>query len=250
MYGGIINRLLDYFTQKSYAFQLLIRKVGVFYCQDLCKKEYESQIFQRINERPIEYRFVFNSILKIFPKTVLDVGTGTTALPHLIRTCGPITTATDNIKDYWTRDYFNRHFLVIDDDIIETRLKNRYDLITCVSVLEHIENHKSAFQSMFNLLNPGGHLVLTHPYNEEKYIDNIYKHSDAGYGKDLPFICRIYSRRELNDWLETNNGKIISQEYWRIFSGDLWTFGKRLKPPLQVTNSEQHHLTCILIQKQ
>ena len=102
---------------------------------------------------------------------------------------------------------------------------------------------------MIKLLKPGGHLVLTFPYNEKQYIDNVYKLPDAGYGQNYSFICQVYSRRELDQWLEGNKARIVEQEYYEIFTGDLWTFGKRIFPPRKVEKGEKCHLTCILIQK-
>jgi hypothetical protein len=77
---------------------------------DRGRSEYEAQVYRRINERPIEYRFVFGAIRQTAPESVLDVGTGESALPSLIRTCGPVVTAIDNIRDYWPEGMVNRHF--------------------------------------------------------------------------------------------------------------------------------------------
>lgn len=71
-----------------------------WYCQQICKYEFELQCFNYINERPIEFRFVFKQLLKVCPTRVLDVGVGTTALPYLIRYYGFVVTATDNVRDY------------------------------------------------------------------------------------------------------------------------------------------------------
>ena len=66
----------------------LLDRLGALYVRDLCRREFRSQQFLGINERPVEYRFVFEQLTQAFPRTVLDVGTGRTALPQLMRTCG------------------------------------------------------------------------------------------------------------------------------------------------------------------
>ena len=71
------------------------------YPEWICRTEFESQTFTRLNERPIEFSFIFRKLGETYPRTVLDVGTGTTALPHLMRNCGFLVTATDNVRDYW-----------------------------------------------------------------------------------------------------------------------------------------------------
>ena len=227
-----------------------IHKLGRWYCEEICRSEYESQAVTAVNERPVEYRFVFQSLLRTSPTTVLDVGTGTTALPHVIRTCGHMVTATDNTNDYWPIGMFNRHCYVVDDDITKTRIAKTFDLITCVSVLEHIKNHTGAIQGMFALLNSGGHLALTFPYNENQYIEDVYKLPGPGYRGDAPYVTQVYSRHELGRWLKTINGRIVEQEYWQVWTGDVWRSGERQYPPRQVDKHEMHQLTCLLIQKQ
>jgi 2-polyprenyl-3-methyl-5-hydroxy-6-metoxy-1,4-benzoquinol methylase len=219
------------------------------YPEWICKQEFGSQAFTRFNERPVEFGFVFRKIGEIYPRAILDVGTGTTALPHLMCNCGCLVTATDNVRDYWPNGMLNRHYHVIDDDITETRLTDTFDLITCISVLEHIQKPDDAVRNMFCLLRPNGHLILTFPYNERSYVRNVYELPGSSYGKGAPYITQSYSRSELNRWLEGNRGAIVDQEYWRFWEGDYWTVGEQLIPPKKVTSEDKHQLTCILIRK-
>lgn len=215
----------------------------------ICKREYFQQSFSRYNERPIEYGFVFKHLRRIYPRKILDIGTGITALPHLMRGCGFLVTAIDNVKDYWTSGMFNRHYFVINDDISDTKLDDKFDFITCVSVLEHLEKSETAIRNMFKLLNPNGYLILTFPYNENKYVRNVYDLPGSSYGQKLSYICQSYSRCELNKWIQDNNWEIIDQEVWQFWDGSHWTVGNQVVPPLQVTIKEKHQLSCILMQK-
>jgi len=219
------------------------------YQERICRQEYESQVFTRFNERPIEFGFLFREIAEIYPRTILDVGTGTTALPHLLRNCGFLVTATDNIHDYWPTGMRNRHYHIIDDDITETRLTGVFDFICCVSVLEHIRRSDDAVRNMFSLLKPKGHLILTFPYSETNYIKNVYDLPGASYGKGAAYIAQSYSRKELTRWLEENPGSIVDQEYWQFWDGEYWTVGQQVIPPKKVTSKDKHQLTCVLIQK-
>lgn len=202
---------------------------------------------RRRNERPIELRFVFLHLGLSYPLTILDVGSGTSSLPHLMSSCGFEVTAIDNTKDYWPRGMFNHHFPIEDDDITDTKLSKRYDFITCVSTLEHIKEHEKAAKNMMSLLNPSGQLIITCPYCETDYVENVYRLSGSGYGQNAPFICQVFSRNEVNKWLEDSNCCIVDQEYWNMFHGRFWTFGKQYYPPIQTSEYEQHQLTCLLI---
>jgi SAM-dependent methyltransferase len=223
-----------------------VHSAGRRYLQTVVRAEYESQKYKRQNERPIEYRFVFEAIVRTGPQTILDVGTGETALPSLMRTCGPVVRAVDNVRDYWPEGMINRHYHVDDEDAVKG-LTGSYDMVTCISVLEHIKPHDAAVRSMLGALKPGGHLVLTCPYREEGYVGDVYRMAGAGYGADLPYVCQMYSRAEADRWFADD--RIVTQEYWRVFSGEYWTFGETLRPAVPVTREERHQLTCLLIQK-
>ena len=226
-----------------------IKNILNLYLRWICKSEFEQQFFIRFNERPVEFAFVFKQIAQIYPKSILDVGTGTTGLPHLINNCGCIVTAIDNVKDYWTAEILNRHFHIIDDDITDSRLNDKFDLITCISVLEHIEKSDAAVRNMFRLLNPNSYLILTFPYTEHSYVANVYGLQGSSYDQEPPYICQSYSRKELNRWLHDNDGRILEQEYWQFWDGGYWAVGNQVIPPKKMGREGKHQMSCVLIQK-
>lgn len=220
--------------------------LGRRYVDKLTADDYTTQRFRRHNERPIEFRFVFESLTFIRPHTVLDVGSGTTALPHMIANCGCVVTAIDNVRDYWPAGMFNRHWKVIDDDILKPKIKGQFDLVCCISVIEHIVDHETAFRNMVSLVKPGGHLVLTTPYSEHNPVPNVYALDGAAYGGDLPYICRSSARADLDAWLKSTDVQIVAQEYWRLWLGAVWTQGRFLDVPERVDVTQPHQLSCIL----
>lgn len=227
-----------------------LKKIGDVFISFLNKREFNTQIFEGFNERAVEYRFVFEQVTRYCPRNVLDVGTGKSALPQLIRNCGPIVTSVDNIHDYWPKGMTNRHYHVIQDNINDTRLKlAQFDMITCISVLEHIIDHKAAIRSMINLLKPGGTLVLTFPYNENRYVQNVYALPGSIGAEIYPFITQVFSRQEVECWCENNPVKLISQEWWRFFDGEFWTLGHPISPPQQTTFDLPHNIGCIVLRK-
>lgn len=154
----------------------------------------------------IEYGYVLRQLNAFQPQTVLDVGSGTRALPSLLATCGFVVTATDNVRDYWPQGMINRHWHTVDDDIRSS----------------HLTEHVAAMQEMLRLTRPGGHRLITTPYNES-----------------------------LNGWLAgACAAELVDQEYWRCFTGDLWTFGELLRPSVRAFGTaEIHQLTCLSIRR-
>lgn len=228
----------------------IAKKILNAYLIRICRQEYESQYHARMNERPVEFGFVFRHLSMLYPRKILDVGTGMTSLPHLMQNCGFHVTAIDNVTDYWPAGMINRHFYVLDDDITNTGLNEKYDLITCISVLEHVVKYNDAVRNMIGLLKSGGHLILTCPYTEWKYESNVYLLPGASYGRDLSYICQSFSRKELDRWVKDNNAIIVDQEYWQFWDGLFWTAGKPVTPPRRVGADDKHQLTCVLLKRE
>lgn len=227
----------------------LIHRLGNLYAKEICRREFLAQEFLGINERPVEYRFVFEQLTQAFPRTVLDVGTGRTALPQLMRTCGFLVTAIDNIKDYWPSGMVNRHYHVLDDDILQPKVRGPFDFITCISTLEHIRDHARAMRMMFSLLKPGGRLAVTFPYNEMTYVENVYALPGSIGADKYPFVTQVFSRRELEQWARDNGAQVVAQEYWRYFDGAFWTIGQRVVPPARVASGDLHQISCLALVK-
>ena len=53
-----------------------VKAVLDVYPRWLVRWEYEHQAFTRFNERPVEMAFLFRQLAALYPRTVLDVGTG------------------------------------------------------------------------------------------------------------------------------------------------------------------------------
>ena len=103
-----------------------VKEQAVLYqVKKICEREFLSQTPGNINERPIEFSFVFKYLTRFYPKTILDVGTGLTSLPHLMRSCGFMVTAIDNVRDYWPKGMVNRHYYIKIFEIIITILQIR-----------------------------------------------------------------------------------------------------------------------------
>ena len=224
-----------------------IHRLGQWYLRQILNSEAESQKPRAINERPIELAFLFQALSGLRPASVLDVGPGTSPLPAVLHGCGCHVIAIDN----WPSGMSNRYWHVIDEDIRSpTGLRADFDFISCISVIEHIHDAAAAFRSMIALLKPGGHLVLTMPYNETKYVEDVYKLPGGDLGDPQDYCCACYNRAVLDQWLaEAPPARIVRQDYWQFWSGDVWRQGHRLTRSIRTSADRSHQLTCALIQR-
>ena len=228
----------------------VIRKLGRAYQARILRSEHESQKFTRYNERPAEFAFVLRCVGRCAPRTILDVGSGTSALPAILADCGAVVTAIDNVSGYWTADMFNRHWHVVDDDIRHPKINARFDMVTCISVLEHIKDHRTAVRNIMRLVRPGGYLVLAGPYTDREYVEDTYRVPGADVqSSKIPFICRSYSRTELYGWLADSAGELVAEEYWRCWTGRHWAQGERIAPPEPSARDASHSHACFLIRR-
>jgi SAM-dependent methyltransferase len=154
------------------------------------------------------------------------------------------------MSGYWGRRISNPHFYVIRDDITNPRIAKRFGVITCLSTLEHISDHRTAILGMASLLKPGGILILSHPYNEERYVPNAYDLPEAlGYVDDPEYVCQVFNRATVDGWLREAGLQLAQQRYWRVFTGEFWGCGNYAQPRQEVGLGEPHHLTGIVLKK-
>ncbi|HZT01872.1 MAG TPA: class I SAM-dependent methyltransferase [Steroidobacteraceae bacterium] len=228
----------------------VLHHVGRAYQRWSLKREYVSQRFRRHNERTAEFAFVFRAVGKTAPRTLLDIGTGTTALPAAIANCGVVVTAVDNVRDYWEDGMVNRHWHIIDSDIQKPALEGQWDMVTCISVLEHVKDHRAAMRNMMRLVRPGGHLVLTCPFTDREFVADTYRVPGADpVSATEVYICNSYSRAELETWLSDGDAELIEEEYWRGFTGKHWAMGTRIAPPEPSSRNGNHNHACFLIRR-
>jgi SAM-dependent methyltransferase len=100
--------------------------------------------------------------------------------------------------------------------IDEFESNSKFDLITCLSVLEHIPDDAGALKKMWQMLSPGGRFILTVPASAEGGTQRI---SQDPYGLhqategDGYFFQRFYSPRQIRD-LESITGAPLAREVW------------------------------------
>jgi SAM-dependent methyltransferase len=201
------------------------------------------------NERATEYAFAFAEIARTAPESVLDVGPGTSSFPDLLATCLLRVKAIDYVTGYWTSGLFNPHWKVTRGDITDPpdNLKG-FDAVTCISTLEHIRDHKAAVAGMLRTLKTGGRIIITTPFTASRGHPNVYDHPDSGYGRGTPYICRVSSQAELDEWCALG-AEVEVAELYQAFTGPLWSIGQRVVPLQRADWSGTHQLGCFVLRK-
>lgn len=136
---------------------------------------------------------------------VLDYGSGYGAMFDLLHEYGEVTAIEphDSCADVCTnKGYINVYSSI--DEIINKNI--RFSLVGMFDVLEHIEDDKTALNNIYNVLLPGGTLVLTVPafsflWGEH---DTTHKH------------FRRYNKKELIDKAQKAGFKIEYCDYWNF----------------------------------
>ena len=97
------------------------------------------------------------------------------------------------------------------------------DTIVCLNVLEHIEPHETVLRSFFEILQPGGRLVLLVPA-----YPSLFGTLDSALGH-----FRRYGKQELFDLFEQTGYQIDHHSYLNLFGiFGWWLNGKALKRDL------------------
>jgi 2-polyprenyl-3-methyl-5-hydroxy-6-metoxy-1,4-benzoquinol methylase len=92
-------------------------------------------------------------------RKILDVGSGYTFFASWLAKRGHQVTCSD-LYDL-SALYEKSDIEFVRDDICKTGIREQFDCIYCISVLEHIPDKERAVENMLKLLKPDGKLVLT-----------------------------------------------------------------------------------------
>jgi len=192
------------------------------FTRPLLKYEQRKPAASWANERAVEWQFALTEIAAQYPRTILDVGSGDTAWPHLLANCGFNVRAIDVVAR-------NRHYLVERRDITNPSIVRDLppvDIVTCISTLEHIANYDTAIRHMSRL---GRRLILTFPFHWESHLDDVRR-------KPTSALCQAFSITDVMRWCEDNDLHEGRKSFFQCWSGSTWSEGLRILPPRRVNS--------------
>ncbi|MGI8688540.1 MAG: class I SAM-dependent methyltransferase [Thermomicrobiales bacterium] len=144
------------------------------------------------------HAWILDTILPFIGSRVVEVGGGIGSIAHALQDRERLVVL-DNDPACCRRLQYRfdaESIRVIEGDILDPGVvaalaTERLTTVVCVNVLEHITEDKRALKSMYDLLQPGGHLVLLVPA-----LPLIYGTLDTELGH-----VRRYRRRALRDMI-------------------------------------------------
>ncbi|MGY8815037.1 MAG: bifunctional 2-polyprenyl-6-hydroxyphenol methylase/3-demethylubiquinol 3-O-methyltransferase UbiG [Gammaproteobacteria bacterium] len=166
---------------------------------------------------PIRLKFI-NQSVTIKDKTILDVGCGggllCEAMAKLSDRVTGIDISSELIRvatDHAKLNSLNIDYKVTTIENLKLTSDKKYDVITCMEMLEHVPNPVSIIETMSSLLNPGGHLIFSTINRTLKSYLKIIIGAEY-FLKLIPMNTHHYSQfikpSELNSWLSASGIKL------------------------------------------
>jgi 2-polyprenyl-3-methyl-5-hydroxy-6-metoxy-1,4-benzoquinol methylase len=172
----------------------------------------EDSIYQSVLEKIREYNLLNNKI------SLLDIGCGKGSFLKQVneKALNKSLTGTD-LYDYSSELGFNVSWIKQDLNKEPSQTFAKYDLITAIEVIEHLENPRKFVRDFTRLLSDDGHILITTP-NLDSYTSLISfalrgYHSAFGPKSYPAHITAVSSRDLLLIIKEQENLEIIEQYF-------------------------------------
>ena len=133
-----------------------------------------------------EYTSVMSHAIDFEFGEILDVGSAKSVFPYYLALRGNNVTTLDLVDEKFRKDMedlYDVKALTLDIRKFVPGLKNNFDLITCLSVIEHIDEDTKAILNLAEYLRPGGVIVVSSDFYP-KYIE--YPDANRKIVKDRP----------------------------------------------------------------
>lgn len=171
-------------------------------------------------------KWLYDQFAACVGNRVLEVGSGTGNITQFLCAEGHDVTATDVIPSY-RNELLRRfgelpHFRVGKFDLNiaapTEMVRQPFDTVVCLNVLEHIENDLFALQQMRSVLKPRGHLALLVPAHQL-----LYGEFDRAVGH-----FRRYAKRELTSKLDRAGFEVREVKFFNIAATLPWFINGRV----------------------
>ena len=170
---------------------------------------------------------------------IYDAGTGFGQYSYFMsRKLIPANILSVDVKEEWivdAKDFFSQtnaqNIQFQTEDLLNINHDNKFDLILCVDVMEHIQDDIKVFSNFYRAIKKDGFLMINTP--------SVFGGSDVHSDEDESFIgehARVgYSKEDLENKLHPLGFKTYKCQYTYGFWGDkAWRLG--IKYPMVLLN--------------
>jgi len=199
--------------------------------RDVHSKNISDNVFQTLQTISSSHNYnvwMYDNIKKYLSGHVMDIGSG---LGDIVQYYTRSNIDSVTLSDYSDQmvaylkkkfSHLDRYFpLIMDisaDNFYPDSAHTSKDTVTCINVLEHIEDDAKALRNMHCLLNKNGRLVLVVPA-----CDQLYGTLDALVGH-----YRRYDKKELRRVLNEAGFVVTEQRYMNFLGIFTWFFSGRI----------------------
>jgi 2-polyprenyl-3-methyl-5-hydroxy-6-metoxy-1,4-benzoquinol methylase len=161
--------------------------------RELVDSDSSAAAFYKIHDSEQSVRLSFFDISRFRNATFADVGSGAGSFLDLVKGFSKQTIAIEPAKQYHQalKDKGHTVFSYTEDAL--GQYKDQADLVTCFSVLEHIDEPVAFMAGLFSLCKPGGTVIISTPNSEDWLIDFL----PATY---RPFFYRVVHKWYFNGY--------------------------------------------------
>jgi SAM-dependent methyltransferase len=136
----------------------------------------------------------------------------------------------DDCKDFFSKKNIKNVSFTVED-LTKIKHHNKFDLIVCVDVMEHITEDEKVFNNFYSSLKKGGYLLINSP--------SVFGGSDVHHQEEESFIGEHardgYSKEDLEAKLKPLGFSTYKCKYTYGFWGDkAWRLG--IKYPMVILN--------------
>jgi len=176
--------------------------------------------FEQLANATQYYQWMTGTFLPYIDKRILEIGCGegniTVNVLDKEFVLG-IDFEEDYLKNIRERFKANPNFSAESRDItksedIEALKKNNIDTIICINVIEHIDNEVDAAKNMYEILQPGGHIIMLAPA-----FNSLMSPYDKMVGH-----YRRYTKKTLRKTLQSAGFEIKKVYYFNMLGALAW----------------------------
>lgn len=111
------------------------------------------------------------------------------------------------------------HFRITD--LTNLTIKEKYDLVLSVDVMEHIEEDRQVFENLFNSIKPGGVLLISTPSDQGGSDAHEHEHEEGVHGFIDEHVRDGYNILEIEEKLLTAGFRMVEARFSYGWPGNI-----------------------------